>query len=155
LNRTFTGSTTNGTANTHCRNEAADAGLPNPTTFVALRARSDAGASTLVRLDAGDWYRVDGWRLIGSGELGFDGPVGIEIPLVLDAKGNYTPRSVWTGGRRDGGPALTAVESCSDWTQSTTGFRGGTGNSEFLGAYFWNEDGGLCNTSRSVYCFEN
>ena len=116
-------------ADARCRQEASAAGLPRPTSYIALRSQADGGASgNALIIDGGQWYRVDGMEWVGENRNLVDGG-GLSrrtiAPLNVTSDGGkvlvYT--SVWTGGS----PISTYSNTCTNWTQTTTSY-GAAGN---------------------------
>lgn len=160
----FSGSTTTATANQICRNEATDGGLPNATSFLALRGTTAAAAVAGLNLDGGDWYRVDGQLVTTPAALGSFGPTVLEAPLNMNARGVFrgtfsAPALVWTGGSLDGGPGKfsgdAGTNSCANWSTGSSGATAATGSAELTSPGFWGDALRPCNGTASVYCFEN
>ena len=109
-------------ASGRCWTEAAEYGLSSPGNFIAYQLGANYPAE-LLNLDGGDWYRLDGIKILTANEVNRPdaGQMIFLAPPDLTIKGEHLAVSVWVGDyvtRPGGGQRV----NCSDWsTQSGEG----------------------------------
>lgn len=140
-------------ADVHCQNEAAAAGLPG--TFRALLGTSTATAASRFSLAGPVWRRTDGIALASSRATFMAG--ALEAALELSADRTLRRTEAWSGARFEGVPADAADPSftCLDWTATVNTERGLFGRPPFAGpAFFGHGTTTGCGAPSSLYCLE-
>jgi hypothetical protein len=151
-----------------CQTSAGEAGLANPTRFVAWLSTSTAdaycrvlGQSAGKRSDAtpcglatppstGPWVTTTGFPFAASLDaLVTSGP---ELPLVNTETGGFAPSvTAWTGTLSDG----TAGATCADWSSTTASSKGVKGQLPDLPQWTAVTAGAQpCNVASQIICLE-
>jgi hypothetical protein len=101
--------------------------------------------------DAGPWIRTDGFAFAGSISQMVMGVV--YAPLRFDEFGSRVPAysSVFTATDSDG---TLRTDSCSDWTSTTAGTFGRSGNPETTGSRWTGAGDTLCSGTAAIMCLE-
>ena len=124
-------------ANEICRQEARDAGLWSPETFVAfLEAALPDGGHNLLLPDGGIRLRADAGFIRSDGlpvAPGLAAMVSGDLwyPVAMSARGSpvdVLTSEVWTGLKYASGAIFSAPENCASWTTSLGPAQGRTGD---------------------------
>jgi len=108
-----------GSADALCRQEATNANLASPNTFLAAMSTSTQAASARFSINGAPWVRPDGIPLASTAAAFFDSTMLLDAPLNTSANSSvYQTYWVWTGSTT---PAVmgTAVSTCTDWTSAS------------------------------------
>jgi hypothetical protein len=147
------------TADNLCRTEAAAAGLPNASNYLAAMATTTESAMARFNLTGQPWVRSDGVRLAATPAQFLGASHSLEATLNVSASGTTyfwaanSNRAAVGSQSPDARAATAASDSCNDWGP------GGTtalyGDVDITNAHFW----GLsklvsCSTASQVYCLE-
>ena len=134
-------------ADATCQTSAQSAGILGrfraflSTTTVPAASRFDANGST--------WVRVDGIALAPSAN---DVLAGVfSTSLNVTAAGEYVTGAVSTGSST---PQMTSVETCVDWTSTSSGDQGWVGRVNDSSREAWGGSVGQCALPRRLYCLE-
>jgi hypothetical protein len=151
----FDPSTGISSADTPCQSEATSAGLPNPTTFLALLSTSTASAASRFNMTMGSmpFVRPDGIKIADAPTLAAG--EALDSGIWQHADGTYFSAldpSVWTGSKT---PNATSAETCSDWTMKSSSVMGIVGFAAETEISWWDYFENLgCTSSRPVFCLE-
>lgn len=159
-------------ADSICRNHAAAALLPNASAYRAWISTSDTDAYCHVQGLAGKkasgcggsplpgggpWFLANGISNYTGTLDEITGPEGLMYrPVSLDETLNPVPsalldRQIWTGTSRQGS-ALSS--NCGDWTSSSSGSTGATGDALGVGYRFTYALALSCDTENHLLCLE-
>ena len=151
----FDPSTGIATADSLCQSEASAAGLPNPTTFLALLSTSTASAASRFNMAMGSppFIRPDGIKIADAPTIA-DGNA-LDSGIWQHADGTYFSEfdpSVWTGCAA---PNATCTETCGDWTTESSMVTGVLGYPAETEPVWWDQFESLpCTSSEAVYCLQ-
>lgn len=135
-----------------CGNLAADAALPNPSSFVAWLSTSTVDAIDRLTLD-GPWKGLDGWPIADSKADLTDSSLATAIRLD-ESGGNRANSYYLTGSGSDGTYIGQLTKNCQDWTVSNA-------DDSILGAageideYWTTGILSSCEFSRRLACFSD
>jgi len=145
-------------ADAQCQSEAASAGLPNPTTYLALLAISSASAESRFDLSAGSmpYVRPDGIKIADAPTIAAGMPLDSGIWQHADGSYETNPNLelFWAGADGVSSTDHNASETCSDWS---TNIAPATGNLSLLiaGQGWWDGFSTFCSElGVGVLCLE-
>ena len=135
-----------------CRNLAAAARLPAPSSFVAWL--SDAATDAIDRLaNDGPFRRPDGFAIAFSRADLTDGVTTNSLHVTEQSTYLADGGFVWTGTGADG---VGLGVDCSDWTDGTSGASGRYGLGSMARNANWTSSSTTpCQLERRLYCFAN
>jgi Cep192 domain 4 len=145
-------------ADTLCQTEAANAGLANPSNYLALLSTSMASAASRFDLSAmsAPYVRPDGIKIADAPTIAAG--TGLDSGIWQNADGTYVTGLLdrpWTGSST---PSITPMDTdtCMDWTSKAAGVDGIIGDSSTVGGNWWNSNAlGFCSiASEPLYCLE-
>jgi hypothetical protein len=136
-----------------CRNVAAAAHLPAPSSFVAWLSAPGVDAADRVTSN-GPFKRIDGLVVASSHADLTDGTVSVSVQQTELGDYGVTGWSyVWTGTAGDGGHS---TPDCDAWQDGTSGSTGRAGHLALERYEGWTENAPQgCQAQRSLYCFSN
>jgi len=136
-----------------CRNSAAAARLPNPSSFVAWLSTSTVDASDHVAGN-GPWKALDGFPIASSKADLTDGSIATAV--------RWTERSVslsyvsyWTGSNPVGDYTGSPGNTCLDWTSTSTSYMGTEGSAGESDLYWTTGYGLRCDFSDHLLCISD
>jgi hypothetical protein len=146
-----------------CQTHATNTCLPG--THMAWLSSSSASPNTRFSQQTTPYRLVDGTKIADSWTDLSDGT--LDAPLDLDEYGDPPPASIqrcddktawaWSGTRSAGEPWVEdPTVHCDDWSStSAEGSWGGWGETNQLWtSYCYSHGGGACQSTASIYCFE-
>jgi hypothetical protein len=139
-------------ADSLCQDEATSAGLPNPSSFVALLSTTSASAAARVDLSGAPWVRPDGIPLTASAADLVRPP--LQAAPSQHADGSYATVEVFpqTGGSL--ATAGTDASSCSNWTSNASLATSTVGESSDPFNWFLGSTAVPCSSPAPVFCFQ-
>ncbi|MGH7925108.1 MAG: hypothetical protein ACREQH_11030 [Candidatus Binatus sp.] len=148
----FDPSTGLASADTLCQTEATNAGLTNPSTFLALLSTSTASAASRFDLSMGSmpFVRQDGIKIADAPTLAAGS--ALDSGIWQHADGSYFSGfdpTVWTGSAT---PNAMSANTCSDWTSNSA--KGTDGFATETEGMWWRSFDMTSCSSKPVYCLE-
>ena len=137
-------------ANARCQ-ALADAASLGGSYMAWISDGNEDALAAFVAADAnGPWYLLNG-ELVSSTRDGLTDD--IDNPIDVDETGNDgSGQTVWTGTLTAGG---VAADTCTDWTDPTSGSSGRVGSSDATAAAWTSDTTNTCETTGNrIYCFE-
>jgi hypothetical protein len=144
-------------ADAQCQTEATNAGLANPSNFLALLSTSTMAAASRFKLSAMDapYVRPDGIKIADAPTIAEGGI--LDSGIWQHADGSYVTglaNLVWTGSPV---PNMTGTlaDTCQDWSTTDFSKLGREGESNITDPSWWNLDASSCGDPLAgVYCLE-
>lgn len=138
-----------------CQNLAANAGLPDPLSFVAWLSAGSVDAVDRLSAD-GPWKRLDGVEIAASRAALLNANLSISIlasALVVDENGAYVGHNAFTGSD---GLGRATLDDCNGWTNASAGVDATYGSVQETRA-FWTTSSApvACSSPYRLFCFSN
>lgn len=139
-----------------CQSEAAAAGLPNSTQFLALLATSTASAASRFDMSpmSPPYVRPDGIEIADAPTLAAG--ITLNSGIWQHADGSYVTEfaaSVWTGSTSPN-VVGTLASTCQNWSTIFGADTGSEGVSNVTDIWWNSSASASCAVSRPVYCLE-
>jgi hypothetical protein len=143
-------------ADTLCQNEASAAGLPNPTTFLAMLSTSTTPAASRFDMSAmsAPYVRPDGIQIADAPTVATGG--ALDSGIWQHADGSYVTEfaaQAWTGSTSPN-VVGTSVTTCQDWTTHNGADTGSEGVSDVTDVWWNSNMSTACGDSLSIYCLQ-